>query len=161
MSGSLRLRNRQKNRPVDLRFLRRVIETVLHEFFESESFDLGIYLVSALEMTHLNETFLRHKGSTDVITFDYSEDPAALLHGEIFICVDESIRQARQFSTTWQSELARYLIHGLLHLHGHDDVQPAARRKMKLKENQLLRTLAKQFKLAGISALPGRNRKSL
>ena len=47
--------------------------------------------------------------------------PVLLLHGEIFICVDEAIRQARRFGTIWQSEIVRYLIHGVLHLLGFDD----------------------------------------
>jgi probable rRNA maturation factor len=170
VSGSLALRNRQQTRPVDLRFLRRMARALVEELFPIESFDLSIYLVGSVEMTRLNESFLRHQGSTDVITFDYSEisgetsrrsNPPIVLHGEIFICVDEAVRQARRFRTTWQSEVARYLIHGLLHLQGHDDLQPAARRKMRLKENQLLRKLARRFKLAGISTRHRRNPKSL
>lgn len=162
MSGALVLRNRQQARAVDLRFLRRIIKALLRDHLQTESFDLGVYLVSSREMTRLNETFLRHQGSTDVITFDYSEiagepsplsNPRVMLHGEIFICVDEAVAQARQFRATWQSELARYLIHGLLHLHGHDDLQPAPRRKMRLRENHLLRKLARQFNLAKIAAL--------
>ena len=134
---------------------------LVEELSPIESFDLGVYLVGSVEMTRLNESFLRHQGSTDVITFDYSEtstntsrrsNPPIVLHGETFVCVDEAIRQARKFKTTWQSEVTRYLVHGLLHLQGHDDVQPAARRKMKLKENQLLRKLARQLDLAKISA---------
>jgi len=54
-----------------------------------------------------------------------------------------------------------YLIHGILHLQGLDDAQPAARRKMNFKENHLLRKLAKQFKLARISTPHKRNPKSL
>jgi probable rRNA maturation factor len=151
VSQSLLLRNRQRARPVDLAFLRRMIKALLRDHFKAASFDLGIYLIGAPEMTRLNETFLQHKGSTDVITFDYSETVGAPFHAEIFICVDEALRQARQFKTTWQSELARYLIHGLLHLDGHDDLRPAARRKMKLEENFVLRNLAGQFDLTKIS----------
>jgi probable rRNA maturation factor len=158
--GALVLRNCQRVRAVDLHSLRRITKALLCEFVQTESFDLGVYLVSSLEMTRLNETFLRHQGSTDVITFDYSEiagetsrlsSSRALLHGEIFICVEEAVAQARQFRASWQSELARYLIHGILHLQGYDDLQPAFRRKMRLKENQLLRKLAREFDLAKIS----------
>ncbi len=70
------------------------------------------------------------------------------LHGEIFICLDDAVKQARAFQTTWQSELTRYVIHGLLHLCGHDDLQPAARLKMKREENRLLRETTKRFVLA-------------
>ncbi len=67
------------------------------------------------------------------------------LHGEIFICVDEAIAQARKYAPRWQSEIVRYVIHGILHLLGHDDSRPAARRRMKREENRLLRRLAGKF----------------
>jgi len=68
---------------------------------------------------------LRHAGATDVIAFDYSIR-ASHLRGEIFICVDEALVQARRFRTTWQSESVRYVVHGVLHLLGFDDRRPAA-----------------------------------
>ncbi len=159
-SRTLTLRNRQHTRAVDLRRLRQVAATVLQNLLEAEQFDLGIYLVSATEMTRLNETFLRHKGSTDVITFNYAETAGprsgrsggrdartTLLHGEIFICIDEAVAQARRFRSSWQSEVIRYLIHGLLHLRGYDDQNASARRKMKQEEDRLLRRLAGRLKL--------------
>ena len=46
------------------------------------------------------------------------------LHGEIFICVDEAIPQAKEFRTSWQSEIVRYIVHGVLHLLGHEMPSP-------------------------------------
>src|SRR6266508_3623786 len=82
------------------------------ELLQIEQAELGICLVATPEMTRLNETFLRHAGSTDVIAFDYSGRAKAspspigweragvrVLHGEIFICVDEAVLQARRFRT--------------------------------------------------------------
>jgi probable rRNA maturation factor len=152
MNHTLTIRNWQRTRAVDLRLLRRIIKALLAELLDIPQADLGIHLVAALEMTRLNETFLQHKGSTDVITFDYSNhprpqtpDPRPHLHGEIFICVDEAISQARKFRTTWQSELVRYIVHGILHLRGHDDLKSIARREMKRAENKLLGHLTKEF----------------
>jgi probable rRNA maturation factor len=62
-----------------------------------------------------------------------------IIHGEIFICVSEAVRQAKEFGTDWFSELGRYIIHGILHLTGHDDLEPVARKKMKREENRLVR----------------------
>ena len=73
------------------------------------------------------------------------------LHGELFICVDEAVFQAKQFGTNWQSEILRYVVHGVLHLRGYDDLQPDLRRKMKRAENRLVRVLAKRFSLAQLS----------
>lgn len=172
---SLALGNRQHLRPVNLRLLRRIVQALLREVWPDGSFDLVISIVAAPEMTRLNETFLRHKGSTDVITFDYAEKvgqasrlssgPAqnnlrrdrrdacpTLLHGEIFVCMDEAVSQARHFHTTWQSELVRYIVHGVLHLLGHDDQRSAARQRMKQAEDALLRRLASEFPIRRLAA---------
>ena len=85
------------------------------------------------------------------------------LHGELFICLDDAVKQAREFGTTWQGELARYVIHGLLHLCGHDDLSPAPRRVMKREENRLLKATAAGFKISRLALArksPVINRKS-
>ena len=151
MSGTLTLRNRHRARRVDLRFLRRIARALLRDAQPNAGFDLGVYLVAAPEMTRLNETFLQHKGSTDVITFNYTEPPGQpCLHGEIFICLDEAVSQARRFHTTWQSELVRYVVHGVLHLLGYDDQDTRARRKMRTAENALVGRLAREFAFRGL-----------
>jgi probable rRNA maturation factor len=158
LSGSLYIRNQQRALPLNVRYLRQLAQKLFDELLEVTQFDLGIYVVRTRTMSRLNETHLRHKGSTDVITFDYSERPKsrssreAHLHGEIFICIDEAVIQATRFRTTWQSEVMRYLIHGVLHLKGYDDLKPASRRAMKLQENRLLRAIALRFPLRKLSA---------
>jgi rRNA maturation RNase YbeY len=102
-------------------------------------------------MAELNWKFLQHKGSTDVITFDYAalkRRKKKCLHGELFVCVDEAISQSTEFKTTWQSEIVRYIVHGILHLLGHDDSCAEARRKMKREENRRLRELSRRFALS-------------
>lgn len=156
MSRTLALRNRQRARAVDLRCLRRVVKSLLCNLLQINRFDLGIYIVAAPEMTRLNGTFLQHQGSTDVITFDYAETPgqapAAFLCAELFVCLDEALVQARRFRTTWQQELARYVVHGILHLRGYDDHQPRDRSRMKRAEDRLLRELGSRYNLAKLAA---------
>lgn len=162
---ALALRNRQRDRRLNLPFLRRVLRHVLAEEFPGGGHELGFHFISAGEMARVNWQFLQHEGSTDVITFDYvaaevrrrnssATDPvrlltsaATLLHGEAFICVADAVKQAREFRTSWQSEVVRYAIHALLHLCGYDDLQPAKRRMMKREENRLMRELAAAFDL--------------
>ena len=135
-----------------MRLLRRIVQALLRDTKVAERSDLGVYLVAAPEMTRLNETFLQHKGSTDVITFNYAEPLGQrCLHGEIFVCLDEALCQARRFHTTWQSELVRYVVHGVLHLLGHDDQSPAARRHMRVAEDALVRRLAREFAFRTLS----------
>ena len=172
MSGTLTLRNRHRTRRVDLRFLRRIAHALLWDTQPDGSFELGIHLVAAPEMTRLNETFLRHQGSTDVITFNYTEPlqpprhqlaghsrgdqnaPSDSLHGEIFICLDEAVCQARRFHTTWQTELVRYAVHGVLHLLGYDDQDSRARRRMRTAEDALVHRLARQFGFRRLKQAP-------
>ena len=72
--SALALRNRQRLRRVDLRFLRRIVQALLRDTWPDGPFDLAIHIVAAPEITRLNEAFLHHQGSTDVITFDYAEE---------------------------------------------------------------------------------------
>jgi probable rRNA maturation factor len=159
--------NRQRTKKINQRLLKQICRALLAEL-KLEKADIGICLVGESEITLLNETFLHHAGPTDVIAFDYhgntnpggqrsvaAQKSRALtkpcppgIHGEIFICMDEAIRQARQFGATWQSEIVRYLVHGVLHLLGHDDIRAAARRKMKREENRLLREISRRFSLS-------------
>jgi probable rRNA maturation factor len=173
----LSIQNRQREIRVNARLLRKITNVFLAEFIGIKNFNLAVCIVRAPQMVKLNETFLQHEGSTDVITFDYAENGGRArhsvravlnsstssgvhgvtrptLHGEIFICIDDAISQARQFRTTWQSELARYIIHGVLHLRGFDDLRVADRRKMKREENRLLKEVTRLFPLSKLAAKP-------
>lgn len=156
---NLTLRNRQRVKRLDLRLLRRVVRELLVYSGNPPAFDLGVYVVGAVEMTRINEGFLQHLGSTDVITFDY-QDPAApeFLHGEIFVCIDEAIKLAPRFRTNWQCELVRYVVHGVLHLQGFDDHHAARRRVMKREEARRLQHLVRSFDLARLQAATVRSR---
>jgi len=149
---NLVISNRQRTKKINVRLLKQIVATLFVEL-KIESANLGINLVSAKEMARVNWQFLQHEGSTDVITFDH-RDPSVIrhsslqLHGELFICVDDALAQSKEFKTIWQSELVRYVVHGILHLLGHDDLKPAPRRKMKREENRLVRRLAKRFALS-------------
>ncbi|MGC3960683.1 MAG: rRNA maturation RNase YbeY [Verrucomicrobiota bacterium] len=154
MSLELTIRSRQHVRALNRRLLRQIIEAVLTEYLQLEQVELGVTLVGAAEMARVNWQFLQHEGSTDVITFDHTEAQASRksaaaarreICGELYVCVDDAVMQARSFRTTWQSEIVRYIVHGILHLCGHDDHRAAARRVMKCEENRLVRRLKKGF----------------
>jgi len=157
--------NRQRTQKINLPMLKQIVESLLSKL-NLDRVEIGINLVAAPEMTRINETFLRHAGSTDVIAFDYADEDGAgsplpapgahevthpTLHGELYVCVDEAMIQARKFGTSWQSEIVRYIMHGVLHLTGYDDLRPAARRKMKREENRRLGELSRRFSLAQLS----------
>jgi probable rRNA maturation factor len=138
----LSVRNRQRAWFVDGRRLRRLTCRLLEEFLSLRSYRLGVHLISAGRMAELNRDWLGHQGATDVISFDHqAQTPELDLHGEIFLCPDVAVDQARRFRATEEAELLRYLVHGVLHLSGYDDREPAQRRRMKRRENQLLQQL--------------------
>ena len=161
--------NRQRKKKINSALLKQITAALLDDLKLTEA-ELGIHLVSAKEMAQVNWQFLQHEGPTDVITFDYS-DPVGddvrslknkklepphvgsynFIHGELFICVEVALAQAKEFKTSWQSELVRYAVHGVLHLLGHDDLKPALRRAMKREENRLLGRLTRRFSLAQLS----------
>lgn len=121
--------------------------------------DVAIHLVGAREMTRLNQQFLQHEGSTDIITFDHGSAPGRLV-GELFISIPDAVEQAASFRTTWEAELGRYIIHGLLHLAGEDDLAPAARRRMKRRETALLRRLSEHLPPGALQLRPRSSRRA-
>jgi probable rRNA maturation factor len=152
----LQLRNRQRDRTIKLPVLRQISTALLEELLNFSNYELAIHFVSPRTMADLNEKFLNHTGPTDVITFDFREgyDPVLAqlnLAGEIYICLAVADKQASEFSTTWPEEVARYIVHGVLHLIGHDDLVPDKRRIMKREENRLLEALSRRFDFSEIS----------
>jgi probable rRNA maturation factor len=148
----VRFFNRQRAVALDRTLLRRLARGLLEELLDRRDYQLGVHFIGATEMARLNETFLGHEGSTDVLTFNHQEDPGSgQLYGEIFISADDALMHARRFHVRWPCEVARYLVHGVLHLEGFDDTAPAARRAMKRQENRLLKELSARFDLGKMS----------
>ncbi len=146
MADVLVIRNSQRRRRIDTVLLKRVAIHCLTEILFVQSFEIGIHLI------RVNRDYLQPEGSTDVITFDHGDASSiGTVFGEIYISVDDAVAQAEEFDTTWQSELVRYAVHGMLHLLGHDDTNPAARTRMKREENRCLRILKQQFNLNAIA----------
>ena len=146
----LAIRNTQRARRLRSSLLRQITRHLLEEILALEDYQLAVHIVSARKMAQLNWDFLQHEGSTDVITFDYregyeAEAGSANLHGEIYISSDDAVSQAKEFRATWTEELVRYIVHGVLHLQGHDDLSPGPRKIMKREEGKLLRKLAARF----------------
>jgi probable rRNA maturation factor len=137
-------RNRQRVCPVDLRLFRRILRYTLEHHFQPNGGELCFHLVDTKEMARVNEQFLHHTGPTDVITFDHSEEQHGL-HGEIFICPEVAVSQAKEFRTSWQEELVRYAIHAILHLQGHDDRSAMRRKKMKREEDRIVCDVTDHF----------------
>ena len=87
----------------------------------------------------VNKQYLDHDYFTDIITFDYSE--RNIISGDIFISLETVESNAKDFGVSFQDELHRIIIHGILHLCGNDDKTPELRKEMTTKENNALSKL--------------------
>lgn len=87
----------------------------------------------------VNREFLGHDYYTDVITFDYST--ASTLNGDIFISLDTVRSNAEMVGCSFEQELHRILIHGVLHLTGQGDKTPETKAQMTEKEEKALAKL--------------------
>lgn len=101
--------------------------------------DIAYIFCSDKKILDVNRTYLQHDYYTDIITFDYSEGD--IISGDLFISLDTVRTNAKKFAVTYDSELYRVIIHGVLHLCGIDDKAPGARAVMERYENEALRLL--------------------
>jgi probable rRNA maturation factor len=85
----------------------------------------------------INVEYLDHDTLTDIITFDNSEDPGRI-ESDIFISIDTVASNANDLNITFEVELHRVIIHGLLHLCGYKDKSPQDAILMREKENHYL-----------------------
>jgi len=99
--------------------------------------NLEINFISDKSILEINRTYLKHNYTTDIITFNYS-NVSNKIDGEIFISIDDAILNSKKFKVSLSEELARLVIHGLLHLLGYDDQGSSNKKIMKRLENKLL-----------------------
>jgi probable rRNA maturation factor len=129
---------------VDRRLLRARGRRVLREIERADR-ELSIALVDDAEMQALNSTWRGRDRPTDVLAFSLEEGRHAerrgRLLGDVVIGIETAARQARARRRSLDDEVARLLVHGTLHLIGHDHVRSRDARRMRAEERRLLRAL--------------------
>ena len=98
--------------------------------------EIGYMFVDDEKILEVNNEYLGHDYYTDVITFDYCE--GNILNGDIVISLDTVRSNAEKFGKTYEDELYRVIIHGVLHLCGINDKGPGEREIMEENENKAL-----------------------
>ena len=88
------------------------------------------------EILRVNRQYLQHDYYTDIITFDYDEDD--VISGDLFISLDTVRTNAEQLGVSYEQELNRVILHGILHLCGINDKGPGEREIMEAAENKAL-----------------------
>ena len=98
--------------------------------------EIGYMFVDDERILEVNNEYLGHDYYTDIITFDYCE--GNVLNGDIIISLDTVRTNAEKFGKTYEDELFRVIIHGVLHLCGINDKGPGEREIMEENENKAL-----------------------
>lgn len=133
----------KKNKAVNLSapFIKKICKTVADG--EGERFDeLNLYFVSKEEIGEIHGEFFDDPSPTDCITFpiDGPEESYRVL-GDIFICPEVALEYAAKKGLDPFEECALYVVHGLLHLFGYDDIKESDRKIMKKAEKRYMEIL--------------------
>lgn len=154
--------------PIDLPRWQRLAERCLHTLGVRGLAEMSVLYVDTEEIADLNSSFLGKSGPTDVLSFPIDvqdhladativdvvadargpssgpdrapldPDDMPLLLGDIVICPQVAAAQAPTHAGTLDDELALLLVHGILHVLGHDHAEPAEARRMRQRERELL-----------------------
>ena len=100
--------------------------------------EISIILVDDLTMRSLNQRYLKNDSLTDVMAFPLSEMNGGCFEGEIYISLDRVSENASSYRVSFQTELLRIVIHGLLHFLGYEDKTDEGRQIMSRRQNSYL-----------------------
>ncbi|MBR5893153.1 MAG: rRNA maturation RNase YbeY [Bacteroidaceae bacterium] len=101
--------------------------------------DVAYIFCNDEKILEVNREYLQHDYYTDIITFDYTEENT--ISGDLFISLDTVRSNSEQLGVSYDQELRRVIIHGILHLCGIDDKGPGEREIMEEHENKALAML--------------------
>lgn len=101
--------------------------------------ELSFIFCSDEYIKKINIKYLTHHFFTDVITFDYSKEK--LLFGDVYISIERVKENSKTYKTSFNEEMFRVIIHGVLHLCGFDDKTKEEKSLMRSKENDFLSSI--------------------
>lgn len=137
---------------VDDRWLRRIVEQTLTKKGLDFAVELGLVITDAKRIRKLNKRYRGRDEATDVLSFALREEnpsleasppfitpPDGVLHlGEVILSYPQAVVQAQEHHHPLERELALLVIHGVLHLLGHEDEEPEAEAEMRAEEERIL-----------------------
>jgi probable rRNA maturation factor len=144
--GSISVRNLQRRVRLEVPWLRRFAVVALEECVRVSGDgrcvlptleEISVAIVSDRRIAELHVDFMGIAGATDVITFD---------HGDIVISAETARLHAAEYAQPVDHEVALYIVHGLLHLNGYDDLEPRARRRMHAVQSRVMRTCLRRLR---------------
>ena len=100
--------------------------------------DITVVFCSDTALLEINRRYLSHDYYTDIITFDYTDTEKKIISGDLMISIDTVRANAQTFGVPFENELARVIIHGVLHLLGYGDKTPEEEAHMHALEDKYL-----------------------
>ncbi|GAB4327157.1 MAG: rRNA maturation RNase YbeY [Flammeovirgaceae bacterium] len=106
--------------------------------FQTSIREINYIFCSDEYLLSINQEYLQHDTLTDIITFDYREEKNGSLEGEIYISIERVEDNAKDLGVSFEDELDRVIIHGILHLLGYKDETEEEERQMRNLEDKCL-----------------------
>ena len=131
----------EQTRPADAGALERLAAVALDAAGIAGGHSLSVALVDRARIAELKGRYDGERRATDVLSFpmDPPDAPAPAILGDVVICVEVAERQARALGRPVQEELEHLLVHGILHLAGHDHAELPDEVTMAREEERVLR----------------------
>ncbi len=117
--------------------LKKIAGLVLKELGVPKDSELSLTFIDDIKMRELNRSYRQIDRTTDVLSFPQSEGPDFTLLGDIIISIDTAQRHSKSYGVTLHEELKKLIIHGILHLLGHDHKKKKETYLMREKEKDL------------------------
>jgi len=134
---AVEISNRQQAMAVNLAWLERIVRGAI-AVIRAEAAEIIVLVVNDRRIAKLHAEWMQISEPTDVLTFDLGSDPPRRLAGDIVVSGETARRVARELGWQPRQELAYYVVHGLLHLAGYDDLTPGERRRMRKRERMVM-----------------------
>ena len=149
--------NQQSMISIDLQSVKKIVRFLLIAL-KVQCDEVAIHFVDKETICHLHDKFFDDPTPTDCITFpidDKTDSSFYRMLGEVFVCPEVAIEYAEQHKIDPKDEICLYVIHGLLHLLGYDDIEEDDRQIMRKKEEWCMNQLkGKKIKLQTLHANP-------
>lgn len=117
--------------------IKKWINYIIEKEFKKSVGDINFYFTDDSEILEINKKYLAHNYYTDIITFNYCTESS--ISGDIVISVETVKSNAKDYNVTFENELHRVIVHGILHLLGFDDSTEKQKKEIREKENWALK----------------------
>ncbi|KKR23734.1 MAG: putative rRNA maturation factor [Candidatus Yanofskybacteria bacterium GW2011_GWD2_39_48] len=139
--------NHSSHTELEERFFRNILNVILKKFnMEKQQIELGLQVVESDRMCELNKQYRHKDNATDVLSFPLDESNlkkyGIIALGDIFLCPSYIEQKAKELNIRFEEELARDVIHGFLHLTGHDhEISAEAEKEMIDLQEDILKSV--------------------